>query len=134
MEVYQCVVADLSHHLNENTISIEVYENIDSYTMKATVSGNEISVSGNGLFSTFQFLRDELLKSGFGMRCNAARLNALQSGMMADSDYVYLVQLGEPALTTDFYSFWEYANIDKFPNTEEQQQFAEQWANSIKQG
>ena len=134
METYQCTIADLSHYQSEKVITVEVDDNYDSYVMRTTVDGIELSVSGNGLFSTFQKLRDELLKIGFGMKCNAARINAVQSGMMADLDVVYLVELGERASTTLVNSFWDYANIDKFPNTEEQRAFAEQWFESISRG
>ena len=131
METYQCTIADLSYYQNERVISVEVEDNYDSYMMRTTVDGIELSVSGNGLFTTFQKLRDELLKIGFGMKCNAARINAVQSGMMADLDVVYLVELGERASTTLVNSFWDYANIDKFPNTEEQREFADKWFESI---
>lgn len=133
METYQCTIADLSYYQNEKVISVEVEDNYDSYVMRTTVDGIELSVTGNGLFTTFQKLRDELLKIGFGMKCNAARINAVQSGMMADLDVVYLVELGERASTTLVNSFWDYSNIDKFPNTAEQREFTDKWFDSISQ-
>ncbi|MCM1500303.1 MAG: hypothetical protein NC124_17720, partial [Clostridium sp.] len=75
----------------------------------------------------FQKFRDKLLSTGYGIKCNGSRLNAIQSGMMGATDKVYLVEMGKQALMKDIVHIWDYAEIDTFPDTKQQNDFFEQW-------
>ena len=44
------------------------------------------------------------------------------------TDKVYLVEKGKQAFTKDIVHIWDYADIDIFPDTEQQNIFFEQWA------
>lgn len=71
-----------------------------------------------------------MLDLGYGLKCNGSRINAVQSNMMGTSDKIYLVEMGKPALNKDIVSIWDYAEINEFPNTEEQLKFANRWLDS----
>ena len=79
----------------------------------------------------FQELRDKLLELGYGLKCNGARINAIQSNMMGACEKIYLAEMEKPALNKDIVSILDYAEINEFPNTEEQQAFTNRWLNSI---
>ena len=51
--------------------------------------------------------------------------------MMGTNEKIYLVKLGEQALHKDIVSLYEYAEIDDFPSTEEQNAFSQKWFDSI---
>ena len=65
--------------------------------------------------------------AGYGIKCNGSRINAAQTEMMGATDKVYLVEKGKQALMKDIVHIWDYADIDIFPNTEQQNIFFEQW-------
>ena len=46
-----------------------------------------------------------------------------KSGMMGADDKIYLVEMGKHASLKDIVSIYGYAEIDTFPNTEEQSAF-----------
>ena len=95
------------------------------------IEGQEICAADYRYLPAYQKLRDMLLKMGYGIKANGSRLNAVQSGMMEATEKIYLVKLGEKALMKDIVSLYEYAEIDKFPNTEEQTAFCLKWIGSI---
>ena len=76
----------------------------------------------------YQEFRDKLLEAGYGIKCNGSRLNAVQSGMMETTDKIYLVEMGRQALMKDIVHIWDYADIDTFPDTKQQNEFFQQWA------
>jgi hypothetical protein len=84
------------------------------------------------MFSAFQLLRDRMLKMKWGIMCNAARINAVQSGMMRDQDVVYLVELGKQARMEDVHGFWDYCEMEEYVSTEEQTAFFMKWMDSLK--
>ena len=47
--------------------------------------------------------------------------------MMSTSNKVYILTLGKPALKKDIATIFDYAEIQEFPNTREQ----EKWLNSF---
>lgn len=51
--------------------------------------------------------------------------------MMGACEKIYLAEMEKPALNKDIVSIWDYAEINEFPNTEEQQAFTNRWLNSI---
>ena len=61
----------------------------------------------------------------------SSQINAVQSGMMGATDKVYLVELGKQALMKDIAYIWDFADIEEFPNTEQQKEFFERWTKSL---
>ena len=53
-------------------------------------------------------LKDELLSGGYKMCCAGAMENAVQSGMMAGSDRVYLIKEGEKPKPSDAVGMFDY--------------------------
>lgn len=68
-----------------------------------------------------------MLAAGYGIKCNGSRLNVIQSGMMGATDKIYLVEMGKQVQTKDLVHIWDYAEIDIFPDTRQQNAFLEQW-------
>uniref|UniRef100_UPI004056735D hypothetical protein n=1 Tax=Acetatifactor sp. TaxID=1872090 RepID=UPI004056735D len=62
---------------------------------------------------------------GYGLQCNGSRINAIQSEMMGHSEKIYLVELGKQALSNQIVCIWDYADIDFFPDTKMQLEFAD---------
>ena len=81
--------------------------------------------------SAYQKLRDELLKNGFGLKCNGSLINANQSAMMSNTPKVYLVQIGKQALLENIVNIWGYCDMTYFPDTKEQNH-TEKWWTSLK--
>ena len=102
-ETYQVTVADLGYYEKEKQIEILVNE-----------------------------LRDKMLKMAWGIKCNAARINAVQSGMMTNQDVVYLVELGKQARNEDVHGFWDYCEMERYVYTAEQEAFRKKWFDSLK--
>ena len=115
----------------ETTIYADEGESTDNIILKVQINGHEICSADYNYLPAYQKLRDELLRIGYGIKCNGSRLNAVQSGMMGANEKIYLVKLGEQALLKDIVSLYEYAEIDDFPNTEEQIAFSQKWFDSI---
>lgn len=67
------------------------------------------------------------MELGYGLQCNGSRINAIQSGMMSQCEKIYLVEMGKKALLNQVVCIWDYADIDVFPDTKEQLEFAEKW-------
>ena len=95
-ESYLITVADLGYYENEKQIEVLVKDYDDHYELKTVVDGVEFEAQADDMFSAFQLLRDKMLKMAWGIMCNAARINAVQSGMMRDLDVVYLVKWENP--------------------------------------
>ena len=130
MDEYQCVVVDLTYYDNQKNISVYVSETDGDFKIETNIDGIEIQSVAYGYFEVFQDLRDKLLDLGYGLKCNGSRINAIQSNMMSSCEKIYLVEMGKPALLKDIVSMWDYAEINEFPNTEEQRAFANRWFNS----
>lgn len=129
VEQFEVTVLDL-HTKTETTASIEV-ETTETIAMRALAAGQEVSASNEDFFSAYQELRDQLLLRGYGIKCNGSRINAGQSGMMAGCEVVYLVELGKRATRENIVGMFNYADIDEFPNTEQQTAYFERWLNSL---
>lgn len=50
---------------------------------------------------------------------------------MVATDKIYLVEMGKQALKKDIVNIWDYADIDIFATTEQQNSFFDQWINSL---
>ncbi|WP_298097027.1 hypothetical protein [uncultured Campylobacter sp.] len=81
-------------------------------------------------FASCKF-RDEILLLGYGIKCNGSLLNAVQSNMMSATDKVYLVELGKKAELKNIVCIWDYAEVNYFPNTKQQNDFVEKWVNNL---
>ena len=131
MEEYQVATMRLDNQVVEyQTLYVDdVNEDI---LMHLDYHNKSYKAIGNSYFSTYQSLRDQLLKDGYGLKCNGSYINALQSSMMSYVDKVYLVTLGKQALQKDIVNMFDEADIHEFPDTEKQQIFQEQWFKSLK--
>lgn len=133
MEKYRVLLFSLkTKEEMETTIYADEGETTDDIILKVQIDDQEICAVDSNYLPAYQKLRDKLLKIGCGIKCNGSRLNAVQSGMMGANPQIYLVKLGEQALSKDIVSLYEYAEIDDFPNTEEQIAFSQKWFNSIR--
>jgi len=47
--------------------------------------------------------------------------------MMGHCEKIYLVEMGKQALSNQIVSIWDYADIDTFPDTKMQLEFADKW-------
>lgn len=108
-------------------------ESSENIVIRAEVDGQWIESANYNYLPAFQDFRDKLLALGYGIKCNGARLCAVQSGMMGATDKVYLVKLGEPARLKDIVPIWDYAELNTFPNTAQQNEFTTQWLDGLKQ-
>ena len=131
-ETYQVTVADLGNYEKEKQIEILVNDHGDHFELKTVVDTVEFEAQADDMFSAFQLLRDKLLEAGWGIMCNAARINAVQSGMMTNQDVVYLVEFGKQARTEDVHGFWDYCEMEEYVYTEEQEAFRKKWFDSLK--
>ncbi len=131
-ETYQVTVVDLGYYENKKKIGILVNQYDDHFELKTVVDGVEFEAQADDMFSAFQLLRDKMLEMAWGIMCNAARINAVQSGMMRDLDVVYLVELGKRARQEDVYGFWDYCEMKEYVFTKEQEAFRNQWWDSLK--
>ena len=132
MEQYKCTVVDLGYYCNEKSVVVEVNENGDKIEIHTVVYGIDFFGSDECYFIAYQKLRDKLLELGYGLQCNGSRINAIQSGMMSQSEKIYLVEMGKQALSNQIVCMWDYADIDFFPDTKMQLEFADKWYESNK--
>lgn len=131
MEEYKenIVAVRLADNAEFNVTVTIIEDNI--VTMSVLLDNHLYEVNAEDIFPTFQQLRDMLLLNGIGLKCCGAMINAHQSGMMITSDKVYLLTLGEAALKKDIATIFDYADSKEFPNTLEQEKFAQKWFNSF---
>lgn len=128
MEVYEVVLLELRSN-KELTIKVEVdeAETTENIVIRTMLKGQLIATSNDSYLPAYQEFRDKLLVIGYGLKCNGSRLNAVQSGMLGATEKVYLVEIGKQALLKDIVHIWDYAEIDTFPDTKQQNDFLEQW-------
>ena len=131
-ETHQVTVADLGYYEKEKQIEILVNDHGDHFELKTVVDTVEFEAQADDMFSAFQSLRDKMLEMAWGIKCNAARINAVQSGMMTNLDVVYLVELGKQARNEDVHGFWDYCEMEEYVYTEEQEAFRKKWFDSLK--
>ena len=128
MEIYDVILIDLN---TKDELSIQVKvdeaETSENIVISAIIKKQEITSSNYNYLPAFQEFRDKLLITGYGIKCNGSRLNAVQSGMMGATDKMYLVEMGKQALMKDIVHLWDYAEIDTFPDTKQQNAFFIQW-------
>ena len=127
MEQYKCTVVDLGYYNSEKAVLIEVNVDADEIEISTVIDGINLCCSDECYLFAYQKIRDELLKLGYGLQCNGSRINAIQSGMMAHYEKIYLVEMGKQALSNQIVCIWDYAEMDFFPDTKMQLEFADKW-------
>lgn len=127
MEQYKCTVVDLGYYNSEKAVLIEVNGDADEIEISTVIDGINLCCSDECYLFAYQKIRDELLKLGYGLQCNGSRINAIQSGMMAHYEKIYLVEMGKQALSNQIVCIWDYAEKDFFPDTKMQLEFADKW-------
>lgn len=128
MEIYEVVVTDLiTKGLTNLIVEVDEGEITEDIVIKAVVSGREVVASNYNYLPAYQEFRDKLLQLGLGIKCNGSKINAVQSGMMGANDKIYLVETGKQTHMKDIVHIWDYAEIDTFPDTKQQNEFFEQW-------
>lgn len=127
MDKYQCVAVRMEDREKQKNIELYASETEIGFRIGTTIDGMEIYADGEGYFETFQRCRDKILDLGYGLKCNGSRINAVQSNLMSACEKIYLVEIGKQAQLKDIVFIWDYAEIQEFPNTKEQQEFTEQW-------
>lgn len=132
MEVYEITLIELSTKKEINIpVEVDEAEESENIVIYSKVKYHEVTSISDTYFIAYQEFRDELLALGYGIKCNGSRINAIQSGMMGATDKVYLVEMGKQALKKDIVNIWDYADIDIFANTQQQNSFFDQWINSL---
>ena len=128
MEIYEITLVELDTQYEFSTqVEVDEAETSENIVIFAKVGEDEIESANYAYLPAYQRFRDKLLAAGYGIKCNGSRINAVQSGMMEATDKVYLVEMGKQAFMKDIVHIWDYADIDIFPDTEQQKEFFEQW-------
>ncbi|WP_343247544.1 hypothetical protein [Diplocloster hominis] len=128
MEIHEVVLMELNTGAELTThVEVDEAEISENIYINAKIKEREITSSNYNYLPAYQEFRDKLLEIGYGIKCNGSRLNAVQSGMMGATDKVYLVEIGRQALMKDIVHIWDYADIDTFPDTSQQNDFFEHW-------
>lgn len=111
---------------------LKIQEVDDQFEISCHVDGIALIGSGDSMFLAFQKLMDQLYNLGYGMNCQGARVNAMQSAMAYASEKIYLLTLGHQALNKDLVSMFDAVNLDEFCQSDKQVEFAQQWLESLK--
>lgn len=131
-DIYKITLFDIkTKYQSINEISVVLDDDSDEFIFVLATEKLQIKCQHYNYFSAFQTFRDKLLSKGYGIKCNGAKINAVQSPMMANTCKIYLVELGRQALAKDIVNLWDYAEIEMFPDTKEQHTFFDKWKNSI---
>jgi O-phosphoseryl-tRNA(Cys) synthetase len=114
-------------------LKIELFENEDNDQISMTVKyQNEVYFShGDCYFSVFQELKDKLLKNNIGLQCYGSLINVHASAIMCNVAKAYFLKMGEQALNKDIINIFEYINIHEFATKQQQNEFYNNWLNSI---
>ncbi len=132
MEKYNITAVNL---LNKEKVNLSIVEDeaetSNDILLTVKVDNKEIVGSSESYFEAFKQLKDKLLELKYGLKCKGSLLNVVQSGMAANSDKIYVVELGRQALIKNLVSIYDYADIFEFSNSKEQNEFAEQWYSSL---
>lgn len=83
------------------------------------------------MFTAFQKLMDQLYAMHYGMKCQGAKQNAMQSAMAYASDKIYLLTLGQQAMKKDLVSMFEPVELTMYCRSDEQLEYAQQWLASL---
>ena len=132
LEEYNVTAVNILNKEKMNLIIIsDETETSDDILLTVKFDNNEIVGSSESYFEAFKKLKDKLLELKYGLKCKGSLPNVVQSGMAANSDKIYIVELGKHALRKNLVSIYDYADIFEFSNSKEQDEFAEQWYSSL---
>ena len=133
MEEYRITLMQVDTKVKEELcVKVDEAEQTDYIAISAYLNGENIVAINENYLSAFQEFRDKMFQLGYGLMCNGSRLNVIQSGMMAASDRAYLVELGIQALMKDVVHIWDYTEINIFPNSQEQKEYAKKLYSSLR--
>lgn len=128
MEEHLVRVVELETGIERDLVIYEdEAEDTGDFLLETAVDGTKVSVADENTLPAFQKLRDQLLSYGYGIKCNGARINAVQSGMMGANNKMYLVELGRRTGRNDIVDIYDFTDISEFPDTAQQAEFAERW-------
>ena len=99
---------DIKKVLEVESEKIEKHLSDKDYIITLEIEGKEYSSENEDTFTAFKMLKDDLLSGGYKMCCAGAMENAVQSGMMAGSDRVYLIKEGEKPKPSDAVGMFDY--------------------------
>lgn len=132
MEKYNITAVNLLNKEKMNLIIVEdEAETSNDILLTVKLDNKEIVGSSESYFEAFKQLKDKLLELKYGLKCKGSLSNVVQSGMAANSDKIYIVELGRQALRKNLVSIYDYTDIFEFSNSKEQDEFAEQWYSSL---
>ena len=133
MEKYEIKLYDIKRNSEiDGFVFADEGESSDDIVLKIEAQDIAVTAKAEDYLSAYQIIRDELLKNGFGLKCNGSLINANQSAMMSYTPKIYLVQIGKQALLKDIVNIWDYCDINCFPDTKVQKQFTEKWWASLR--
>lgn len=130
MEEYSVKLKKLTDGTFYNAVVTEE-DNGEVLKFKAEIGGKNYVGEDEDYYTAFRKLMDVLLTAGYGMCCAGAMVNALQSGMMAGSDRVYLVRTGEKPSVKDTAGIFDPADLEIFPDSKAQEIYTERFFDSI---
>lgn len=113
-------------------------EHSESAPWKLSLSGLQLDkteFTGNDLFEALIELRRELEKGNCQLLCAGARPNVFPSGMsrgMGGGLRAYAAKMGEPARQSDLVDIFDYASPEIIGSVEDQKQFRDEWADSLR--
>lgn len=114
-------------------IAIRIVEDQEQFIFSADIEDTVVKARAEGMFETFQLLRDSLLEQGIGLLCQGAKENVMQSAMAYATDQIYQLTLGRQALAKDKVSIFDAAELNEFCTSKEQDRYAQQWLYSLKE-
>ena len=124
-------------HLNTQSklsliIEADEAETTEEIILCTQIEDDCLSASNYGYFTAFQELRDKLLQKGYGVKCVGSKENVVQSSMACATNKVYEVVLGKQTAVNNSICLYDYAEINEFPNSNTQNEYAEKWVRSLR--
>ena len=110
---------------------IETEEAKDEFLVHCLFDERAVTGIGDSMFTAFQKLMDQLYAMHYGMKCQGAKQNAMQSAMAYASDKIYLLTLGQQAMKKDLGSMFEPVELTMYCRSDEQLEYAQQWLASL---
>ncbi|MDE6672940.1 MAG: hypothetical protein K2K16_12225 [Ruminococcus sp.] len=133
MEKYIVKIVNIENNIESKiTIFADEAETSDNIILKSDIKDKKIFIKDYNYFSAYQKFRDKLLEMNYGIKCKGSQLNAVQSGMMGVCNKIYLVNLGQKALSENIVCIFEYSDMKNFPDTKAQNDFSEKWFASVR--
>lgn len=133
MEKYIVKIVNIENNIESKiTIFADEAETSDNIILKSDIKDKKIFIKDYNYFSAYQKFRDKLLEMNYGIKCKDSQLNAVQSGMMRVCNKIYLVNLGQKALSENIVCIFEYSDMKNFPDTKAQNDFSEKWFASVR--